>query len=168
MVRYFRSLGVIALAALLAGGAVAYAQTAQGGGPRGRGFGVGPGGLGAGLSLRGLDLTEAQREQVRQLTQQSREQMRGLMDRVRTAQDARRKAVETVPFNESLVRAAMQDLAEVEADLAVAGARLRSDIYALLTPEQQQQVQKMRTDREARAKQRQERMQQRMQRRPQA
>jgi Spy/CpxP family protein refolding chaperone len=124
--------------------------------------------------LRGLDLTDAQQEQVRQLSQQSREQMRALMERMRTAQEARRQAVEAIPFNESQVRAAMRDLAEIEADLAVAQARLQNDIYALLTAEQQQRLQKMRADREARAKERaaqqQQRLQQRQQRqaRPQA
>jgi hypothetical protein len=68
----------------------------------------------------------------------------------------------------------MEDVAKVEADLAVAEARLQSDIYALLTADQQQRLQKMRADREARAKERaaqqQQRLQQRQQRqaRPQA
>lgn len=168
MVRHVRFLGLSAVvAALVTGGALAYAQAPQPG-VRGRGPGFGPGGPQAGLALRGLDLTEAQQEQVRQLSQQNREQMRGLMDRMRAAQEARRQAVEAVPFNESQVRAAMKDLAEIEADLAVAQARLQNDIYALLTAEQQQRLQKMRADREARVKGRQERFQQRLQRRPQA
>ena len=175
MVRHFRFLGMSALvAALVATGALAYAQGPQPGGPRGRGPGVGPGGPQAGLALRALDLTEAQQEQVRQLTQQNREQMRTLMESMRAAQDARRQAVEAIPFNESQIRSAMEDVAKVEADLAVAEARLQSDIYALLTADQQQRLQKMRADREARAKERaaqqQQRLQQRQQRqaRPQA
>jgi Spy/CpxP family protein refolding chaperone len=102
---------------------------------------------------------------VRQLTQQNREQMRALMERMRTAQEARRKAVEAVPFNESQVRSAMKDVAEVEADLAVAQARLQSDVYALLSADQQQQLQKLRADREARAKERAQQLQQRLQQR---
>jgi len=174
MVRHFRFLGLSALAAaLITGGALAYAQGPPPGGPRGRGPDFGPGGPQAGLALRALDLTEAQQEQVRQLSQQNREQLRTLMDRMRAAQEARRQAVDAIPFNESQVRAAMRDLAELEADLAVAQARLQSDIYALLTAEQQQRLQQLRADREARAKQRaaqqQQRLQQRQQRqRPQA
>ena len=168
MVRHFRILGVSALvAAVVVGGALAYAQGPEPGGPRGRGPGFG--GPGAGLSLRALDLTDAQQEQVRQLTQQNREQMRSLMDRMRVAQEARRKAVEAIPFNESQVRAAMKDVAEAEADLAVAEARLQADVYALLSADQQQRLQKLRADREARAKERAQRLQQRQQRqRPQA
>jgi len=166
MVRHFRILGVSALvAALVGGGALAYAQGPEPGGPRGRGPGFG--GPGAGLSLRALDLTDAQQEQVRQLTQQNREQMRSLMDRMRVGQEARRKAVEAIPFNESQVRAAMKDVAEAEADLAVAEARLQADIYALLSADQQQRLQKLRADREARAKERAQQQQQRLQQRQQ-
>ena len=168
MVRHFRILGVSALVvALVGGGALAYAQGPEPGGPRGRGPGFGPGGPGAGLSLRALDLTDAQQEQVRQLTQQNREQMRALMDRMRAAQEARRQAVEAIPFNESQVRSAMKDVAEVEADLAVAEARLQADIYALLSADQQQRLQKLRADREARAKERAQQQQQRLQQRQQ-
>ena len=163
---YLRFVGLSAVvAALVIGGALAHAQTPQGGGPRGRGPGVGLRGPGAGLALRALDLTEAQREQIRQLTQQNREQLRGLTDRMRAAQDARRRAVEAVPFNESQVRAAMQDLAQVEADFAVAEARLQSDVYALLTSDQQQRLQKMRAERQARLNERQKRFQERRQQR---
>ena len=158
---------IVLVVGLIAGGALAFAQGPPDGGPRGRGPGFAPGGPGAGLSLRALNLTDAQQEQVRQLTQQNREQMRALMDRMRTAQDARRKAVEAVPFNESQVRSAMKDVAEVEADLAVAQARLQSDVYALLSGDQQQQLQKLRADREARAKERAQQQQQRLQQRQQ-
>jgi Spy/CpxP family protein refolding chaperone len=166
MVRHFRILGVTALVAALAGGTLTYAQDPAPGGPRGRGPG-GPGGPQAGLALRQLDLTDAQQEQVRQLTQQNREQMRSLLDRMRAAQDARRKAVESLPFNESQVRSAMKDLADVEADLAVAEARLQADIYGLLSADQQQRLQKLRADREARVKERAQQQQQRLQQRQQ-
>ncbi len=171
MVRNFRcfpsSAAVAVVAALMIGGTFAYAQGPQ---PGFRGRGPGFGRPAAGLMLRGLDLTEAQSQQVQQLSQQNREQMRGLVDRMRAAQEARQQAIETVPFNESQVRAAMMTLAEIEADLAVAQARLQNDIHALLTAEQQQRLQQLRADRQARGKQRQERLQQRQQRqrRPQA
>ena len=70
----------VALTGLLAGGAVAYAQGPENSGPRGRGFG-GPGGPQAGLALRELALTDAQQEQVRQMSQQHREQVRMLNER---------------------------------------------------------------------------------------
>ena len=160
MVRHSRSLAAAALvASVMVGGVVVSAQRP--------GVGPGRGGLQAGLALRALDLTEAQREQVRQLAQQHREQTRPLLERVRTAEQARRQAVEAIPFSESQIRAASEALAEIETDLAVQGARLQADIYALLTPEQQGTLQKMRAERDARLKQRLGRLQQRGQRRPQ-
>ena len=160
MVRHCRSLAAAALvASVVVGGVVVSAQRP--------GFGPGQRRAQAGLALRGLDLTEAQREQVRQLTEQNREQTRTLLDRLQTAQEARRKAVEAIPFSEPQIRAAAQALAEVEAELAVQRARLQADVYALLTPEQQTRLQTMRAERDARMKARMGRLQQRGQRRPQ-
>ena len=104
MVRHSRSLAAAALvASVVVGGVVVSAQRP--------GFGPGQRRAQAGLALRALDLTEAQREQVRQLTEQSREQTRTLLDRLQTAQEARRKAVEAIPFSESQIRTAAQALA---------------------------------------------------------
>ena len=116
MVRPIRIVAMIAaLVALLAGGVALYAQGGPGGG-RGRGAGgFGPGGPGAGLPLRELNLTDAQREQVRQVMEQYRPQFEALNERV------------------------------------------QSDIRAILTPEQQQQADKLRADREAKMKARRQR-----------
>ena len=160
MVRHSRSLAVAALvASVVVGGVVVSAQRP--------GLGPGPRRAQTGLALRALDLTEAQREQVRQLTEQHREQSRTLLDRLRTAQEARRQAVEAIPFSEPQIRTAAQALADVEAELAVQQARLQADVYALLTPEQQTRLQTMRAERDARMKERMGRLQQRGQRRPQ-
>ena len=164
----FRSFTLIAVIAALVATGTAYAQGPGAGGQRGRGPG-GPGGFrpGAGALLRGLDLTDAQRQQVRQLMQQHREQTRGLAGRFQQAQDARRHAVEAVPVDEARIRTAMQQVAEAQTELAVLEAKLQSDIHALLTPEQQQRAQQLRADRAARMTQHRERMQQRMQERQQ-
>jgi Spy/CpxP family protein refolding chaperone len=55
----------------------------------------------------------------------------------------------------------MSAVADVETDLAVQQARLQDEIYGLLTTEQQQGLQKIRADREARMKERLARPQQR-------
>jgi len=162
MTRSFRY-AILAALVLLVAGAAAFAQGPAG--PRGRGPG-GPGGPGAGLPLAALNLTEAQREQARNIAQQHQQQTRTLMERLRTARAAQQQAVDTMPVDEGRIRAAMQDLAAVEADVAVEQARLRSDLFAILTAEQQAQAQKLRAEREARMKERQGRMQQRLQSRP--
>ena len=150
MTRRIRLVLFTALVAALVGAGALYAQ-----GPRVRqGFGGrGPGGPGRGqmmLPLGQLDLTEAQRTQVRQLAEQHRTSMRSLMERMRTAADARRQAIEAVPVDEGRIRAAMQELAQAQADLAVQQARMQSDVYGLLTPEQQERVQQLRAGRSSR------------------
>ena len=164
------ALGGAVLGGTVLGGTVMAAQGPGPGGPRGRGPGLrpgfGPGGRGAGLALRALGLTDAQREQVRQLTQQHREQTRGLVERAHAAGEAQRQAMDAPSFSEQQVRAAAQVLAEVQTDLAVQQARLRSNVYALLTSEQQQRLQRMQAEREVREKERRDRMQQRRQGQP--
>lgn len=163
MVRHSRRFAAAALVTSVALGGVVVAAQAPG-------ARAGRAGVAAGLGLRALDLTEAQREQVQQLSQQFREQAQPLRARVRAAEETRRQALEAIPFNEQQIRSAAQTLAEAEADLTVQRGRFQADVYALLTPEQQTQWQKMRADREARIKQRLGRWQQRGPRgaRPQA
>jgi Spy/CpxP family protein refolding chaperone len=79
-------------------------------------FAQGPGPRGPGRPLSLLNLTDAQREQVREIVQRHREQM-------------------------------------------------RSEIEAILTPEQMAQAEKLRSERAARMKERQERLQRRLQQR---
>lgn len=165
MIRRSHFVAATALVVVLVGGFIAFAQGPGFGGPRGRGPGAAPGGPGAMFMFRELGLTEAQQQQVRQLGEQFRTENQPLMDRIRRAEEARHDAVEAIPVDEARIRAAMQQLSDAQADLAVRQARLHSDVYALLTPEQQQQAQKLRAERDARLKQREERFQQRLQQR---
>lgn len=153
MSRRFHVAAIAGLMTLVLAGVSAYAQGPAFGEFRGRGPGAGAG-PGFDLPLRQLDLTEAQQEQVGQLAQQHRPQMRGLIDQVRKAQEVRRQAIQTLPVDEGRIRAAMQELAAAEAELAVQQARLQSEIFALLTAEQQQRLQQLRAEREARLRQR--------------
>ena len=152
------------LAALVGSGAAAL--FAQGPGLRGRGaepFGGpgGPGGRGfaAGFALGQLDLSDAQKQQVRDITTRHRDQTQPLVQRLQQALEAQRAAIETIPVNESLVRSATQNLATVQADVAVEQARLHSDIFAVLTVEQQEKAKQLEAQAQARAKERRQRAQ---------
>jgi Spy/CpxP family protein refolding chaperone len=152
----FRALTLtVVLAGLMAGG-VAFAQ-GQGPGRRGpdgfRGPG-GPGGPGgAGMPLQALNLSAAQQDQIKQLTEQFRQQNQDIAERLRTAMEAQRKAVDTMPVDEGLIRSTTQALVEAETDMAIQRARLQSEIFALLTPDQQTQAQKLQADRDERMQQ---------------
>ena len=160
----FRSLATgVALVALLAT-SVAFAQ-----GPRGGGFGGRAGGPlgrgGAGLALNELNLTDAQREQVREIRERSREQTQALVRRLGEAADKQRQAIETLPVNETLITSATQDMTQVQVEVAIQEARLNGEIWSVLTPEQQAQATKLRAERKARMEERRQQVQQRRQNR---
>ena len=164
MVR-FRSLAtVFALVALLAT-SVAFAQGPRGGGSfggrGGRGFGPGPGGLG--WALNALNLTEAQREQVREIRERYRDQTRQFAERLNAAAEKQRRAIETLPVNETLITSTTQDMTQAQVDIAIQEARLNSEIWSVLTTEQQAQATKLRADRQARMEERRQEVQQRRQ-----
>lgn len=150
-----RSLAIIGvLAGALATGSL-LAQSPADSGPgrsgRGGGFGgFGGFGRGGGLELRGLNLTDAQRQQIRTLHDQHREQTQAAATRLRTAMEAQQKAVETVPVNEGAIRATTQELAEAQTEVAIERAKLHASVFALLTPEQKEQAAKLRAERATR------------------
>ena len=163
----FRALTLtVVLAALLAGG-VTFAQGpgpgrrgpggfGGPGGPGGPGGRGGPGGPG-GLPLQALNLSEAQQDQIKQLMQQHREQNQNVGEQLRTAIEAQRKAVETLPVDEWLIRSTTQALVEAQTEMAIQQARLQSEIFALLTPAQQDQARTLQAEREARVQQQRQR-----------
>jgi periplasmic protein CpxP/Spy len=140
---------VVAVVALLAGGLV-YAQGPRGGRPGG------PGGRGplAGLPLRELQLTDAQQEQVRQIRSRHETPMRDAMTKLETARRAQQAAVQTVPADEAQITSLTQDMVQAEVDVAIQASRLNSEIWSVLTPDQQSQLKKLRADRQAQFEQR--------------
>lgn len=160
----FRALTLTAvLAGLLAVG-VAFAQGPGPGrrGPGGFGGFGGPGPAGpGGLPLQALNLSETEQDQIKQLMQQYRQQNQNVAEQLRTAMEAQRKAVETMPVDEGLIRSTTQALVEAQTEMAIQRARLQSEIFALLTPDQQAQARKLQAERNQRVQQQRQRGQQR-------
>jgi len=140
-------LGISAVAVTvgLAAGVYVSAQNTDGaGGPSterrgGPGGFRGPGGpMGAlGPVIAHLDLTDAQKDQVKGIMDSHRDELKGVGDRAMTARQALQSAVVADVLNEGLIRARAAELATVESDLAVAHARIYADVFRILTPEQQ-------------------------------
>ena len=107
------------------------------------------------MMLGRLDLTSDQRDRVRQIMDSHRDEQRTLGDRAAKAHDALQEAM-TSTFNEGGVRARAAEVAAVEADMAVAQARVFSEVYQILTPEQQEKLKKQ----QAEMKERREKMRQ--------
>jgi periplasmic protein CpxP/Spy len=163
MIRRFRStIALTAAAALLAAG-LGTAALAQGQEGRRGGRGFGPGGGRGGFPLAQLELSDAQREQVRSVMQRHREDMQAVGKRLHEAHAAQRAAVESVPVNEALIRSTSQALATAQTDMALLQARVHNDVWSVLTPDQQAKAKELKAQREARAKERGERRQKRQQ-----
>ena len=115
------------------------------GGPGGRGGPGGPmGALGPlGPIMRQVNLTDAQREQVRSIVESHRDEMQALGERARPAHEALQAAINSGMFDEGTIRARYAEVANVEADVAVAQARVYSEVFQILTPEQQAEVTKL-------------------------
>ena len=148
--RGLKTIAVVALAGVaIAGAARLHAQGGDHGrrGAFGRGFG-GPGGVGFGL--RGLGLTDEQRTQVKAIVEQHRGELRTARQRVGSAYKAQHAAVIAVPVDEGLIRAKSAELATAQTEAAIAQARVHSEMYQLLTPEQQAKAKELQAQRQAR------------------
>jgi protein CpxP len=136
------------------------------GGPGGR-FG-GPGGFGRGgfggplAMLRQLDLTEEQRAQVKQVMDSHRDERRAVGAKLRAAHKAQQSAVTATPFDEQAVRTQAAELATLSADAAVLQAKVHSEVFAVLTPEQQAKAAELKAQRDARMSQVRERVRDRV------
>jgi Spy/CpxP family protein refolding chaperone len=154
-------IALIALAVAVVESGAAAALLAQG--PGGRGAGAPPDGragargFAAGFALGQLDLSDAQKQQVRDITQRHRADAEALQTRLTTALQAQQAAITTVPVNEALIRSASQDLAAVQADMAVDRARLHADIFAILTVEQQVKAKQLQEQAQAKLQERRQR-----------
>jgi Spy/CpxP family protein refolding chaperone len=115
--------------------------------------------------LGGLDLTEAQRDQVRTIAEARRAATEPLLERARTARQALQSAIQTQPVDEAAIRARSADVATVEADLAVSRAQLQAEILGILTSEQKAELAERRERLDERAEQLQERREQLRERR---
>ena len=127
------------------------------GGPGGR-FG-GPGGFGRGgfggplAMLRQLDLTEDQRAQVKQVMDSHRAELQAIGEKLRAAHKAQQDAVTAAQFDEQAVRTQAAELATLTADAAVLQAKVHSEVFAVLTPEQQAKAAELKAQLQARAEQ---------------
>ena len=147
----------IGLIALLAGPAIAQeaGRAPEGDKPRmHRGM---HGRVMSGLPLRALDLTDAQREQVRGIMTARQSEFRALHERLRTARQAEQAAVTRVPVDENEVRTRAAELSAVQADFAVLRARVHEQVFQVLTPEQQARAKAIAAERQKRRSDRMER-----------
>ena len=127
------------------------------GGPHERGFRGGPGGPprdGLGPIARDLNLTDEQKAQIKKINDNFAESTKSLREQMRTLHESQGDPLAGGTFDEAAVRAAAQARANVQVELEVAHARMMSQIFAVLTPEQKTQLAAKRQEFEQRHRER--------------
>jgi protein CpxP len=101
--------------------------------------------------LRGLNLTDAQKEAVKAIIEKHKPELKAIADVAIPARQKLHAAVTADAVNEEAIRAAAAEVAATEANGAVLRAKIHSEVWAVLTPEQQQQAKQMREGAKKRA-----------------
>jgi Spy/CpxP family protein refolding chaperone len=101
-----------------------------------------------------LNLTEAQQTQIKGIMAAEKTKIKPLMQQLRQNEQAEQANINGT-FDENQARAFAGKQAQLTADLIVEKERMRSQVYAVLTPEQRQKAQQLMQERQ---QHRQERM----------
>src|SRR5438067_433980 len=143
--------GALAVAAALLLTVVGFARQGGPGGfggppPPGGPGRHGPGGPGGPLGpiARELDLSDAQKAQIKQIEDSFRESTKSLHEQLFKSGGGPLEGLKEGAFDEASVRAAAQARAAVQVELEVAHARMLSQFYALLTAEQKARLAELR------------------------
>ena len=108
--------------------------------PRG-GFGQrGPGGPGEFGPLAGLNLTDAQKEQIKKIHESFDESTKTLRDQMRALHDNDTADPLAGNFDEAAFRAAAEARAKIQVEMEVQHAKMMSQVITILTAEQKAQL----------------------------
>ncbi len=141
---------LIAALVVTMGAAIAKSQTADAPPMHGRAFGMrGP----MGFFSRELDLTDAQRTQMKAVLQKEHAAMKPQMQQLHLMQQ-QLKQYEEGTYDEAKVQALVAQQAQTLVQLKVQETRIHNELFQLLTPDQQAKMQQFEATREARMQQR--------------
>lgn len=104
------------------------------GGPRGPREGFGP----FGPMGRELNLTDDQKSQIKQIQDSFRSSDQALFEQLRALHE--KQPDPTAAFDEAAVRSAAEARAKIQVELEVSHAKMMSQIFSVLTPEQKSQL----------------------------
>jgi Spy/CpxP family protein refolding chaperone len=141
---------LIAALVVTMGAAIAKSQTADAPPMQGHAFGMrGP----MGFFSRELDLTDAQRTQMKAVLQKEHAAMKPQMQQLHLMQQ-QLKQYEEGTYDEAKVQALVAQQAQTLVQLKVQETRIHNELFQLLTPDQQAKMQQFEANREARMQQR--------------
>ena len=119
----------------------------QGRGERGDREGRGErGGRMQGMMFRGIDLTDDQKANMKQISQSFRERTQSLREQLSAKRQELRQASEGSTFNEALATQKLQESATLQAKLMGEHFRMRQEMLAVLTPDQKTQLEQKRAE----------------------
>lgn len=128
---------------------VAMAQSSDSGGKE-RGFhGRGHGRHGGGMMFRNLDLTDAQKAQMKQIRETSFQNLRPVMEQIRAKRQEIRQANQDGNVNEALVTQKLTEIAPLEAKLQAEQARIHQQMLSVLTADQKAKLDQQRAEMKA-------------------
>lgn len=136
---------------LVAGAGTIFAWGGHGGhGPAMEGHG-GPGAFLYGMMrlMHRLDLSDQQRDQIRGILQDARSQIQPHREALQAGREQMR-ALDPSSFDETAVRAIAQKQAKELEEIMVIGQKVRSQVWAVLTPGQREEAKQIRTEMEQR------------------
>jgi periplasmic protein CpxP/Spy len=139
----FRILALVA--ALLLGAGILLAQ-----GMHGRG---GPDAMFNGMLSHyadALDLSSAQQDQIKAIWEKEKPTLKPLMQQMRQNRAATEALVENAPFDEAKTQALASQHAQTSVALEVEHARMKSEMLAVLTPDQKTKYQQLEAQHQAR------------------
>jgi len=142
---------LVAALAVTLGGAIAKSQTADATTPQpthahawGRGH--------MGFPFKQLDLTDAQRAQVKEVMQKEHSTMKPLMQQMHTMQQQLKQYSEGT-YDEAKVQALVTQQSQTLVQLKVQETRIHNEVYQLLTSDQQAKLKEIEANRAARMQQ---------------
>lgn len=107
------------------------------------------GGHMGGAGFRNLDLTDAQKAQMKQIRESHSQSLRPLMEQVRAKRQEIRQASEGGTFNEALVTQKLNEIAPLEAKLIGERSRLHQEMLSVLTADQKAKLEQSQDQRKA-------------------
>jgi len=90
-----------------------------------------------------LNLTDAQRNQIKTIVSEERPKMKPLFEQLKAGREQLNVLVKSGPFDEVKVGAIAKAQADTLADMIVEKQRMKSMMYAVLTPEQRAKAEKL-------------------------
>src|SRR5208337_3979901 len=91
-----------------------------------------------------LNLTDAQKNQIKTIMSEERPKMKPLFQQLNAGREQLNALIKSGPFDEAKVRSIAKGQADILANMIVARERMKSMMYAVLTPEQRAKAEKLR------------------------